>query len=85
MKKAFTLIELLVVLLLMTVVLSVTVPVGSKIFSQFKNYVKKTEKRHQLSQERAYAFIKAEKRDFVFEDINYSISVKGVLSKGKEP
>jgi len=81
MKKGFTLIELLVVLLLMTVVLSVTVPMGSKIFSQFKNYVNKSEERHQLSQERAYAFIEAKKRDFLLEDINYSISVKGVLSK----
>jgi len=81
MKKGFTLIELLVVLLLMTVILSVTVPMGSKIFSQFKSYVKKSEERHQLSQERAYAFIEAKKRHFLLEDINYSISVKGVLTK----
>lgn len=81
MKKGFTLIELLVVMLLMTVILSVTVPMGSKIFSQFKSYVKKSEDKHQLSQERAYAFIGAKKRYFLLEDVNYSISVKGVLSK----
>ena len=81
MKKGFTLIELLVVMLLMTIILSVTVPMGSKIFSQFKSYVKKSEDQHQLSQERAYAFIGAKKRYFLLEDVNYSISVKGVLSK----
>ncbi|MEA2048289.1 MAG: prepilin-type N-terminal cleavage/methylation domain-containing protein [Campylobacterota bacterium] len=81
MKSGFTLIELLVVLLLMTVVLSVTVPMGSKIFSQFQNYVKKSEDKHALNQERAYAFIEAKKRYFLLEDNNYSISVKGILSK----
>jgi len=81
MKAGFTLIELLVVLLLMTVVLAVTVPMGSKIFSQFKNYVHKVDKKHQLNQKEAYSFIKAQKSYFVLEDINYSISVKGVLTK----
>lgn len=81
MRGAFTLIELLVVLLLMTIILSVTVPMGSKIFSQFKSYMKKSENKHQLSQERAYAFIGAKQKYFMLEDVNYSISIKGVLHK----
>ena len=81
MRSGFTLIELLVVLLLMTVVLSVTVPMGSKIFNQFQNYVQKVDDKHQLNQEQAYAFIEAKPRNIMFEDINYSISMKGVVSK----
>lgn len=81
MRAGFTLIELLVVLLLMTVVLSVTVPMGSKIFSQFKNYVKKVDVKHELNQKQAYAFIEAKEGNMVVEDINYSFSVKGLLSQ----
>ena len=81
MRSGFTLIELLVVLLLMTVVLSVTVPMGSKIFNQFQNYVQKVDDKHQLNQKQAYAFIEAKKNYMILEDINYSISIKGVLSK----
>jgi len=79
MKSGFTLIELLVVLLLMTVVLSVTVPMGSKIFKQFKSYTKKIEDRHKLNTEQAFAFIEAKERYMVVQDINYSISIKGVI------
>lgn len=78
MRSGFTLIELLVVLLLMTVVLSVTVPMGSKILKQFQNYVQKIDNKHQLNQEQAFAFIEAKEKNFLLEDINYSISVKGV-------
>jgi len=80
MKSGFTLIELLVVLLLMTVILSVTVPMGSKIFKQFKNYVQKVDEKHQLNQKQAYAFIEAKENHMMLDDINYSISVKGVVS-----
>jgi prepilin-type N-terminal cleavage/methylation domain-containing protein len=79
MKSGFTLIELLVVLLLMTVILSVTVPMGSKIFNQFQAYVKRVENKHQLNQEQAFAFIEAKERYFSLEDVNYTISVKGVV------
>jgi len=78
-KSAFTLIELLVVLLLMTVVLSVTVPMGSKIFSQFQNYVKKVEEKHDFNQKRAFAFIEADEKYIFFEDKNHTISKKGVF------
>ena len=81
MRAGFTLIELLVVLLLMTVVMSVTVPMGSKIFSQFKNYVAKVDEKHQLNQKQAYAFIEAKEGHMMVDDSNYSFSVKGVLSK----
>jgi len=79
MKSGFTLIELLVVLLLMTVILSVTVPMGSKIFNQFQAYVKRVENKHQLNQEQAFAFIEAKERYFFLKDVNYTISVKGVV------
>lgn len=81
MRGGFTLIELLVVLLLMTVILSVTVPMGAKIFKQFQNYVQKVDDKHKLNQAQAYAFIEAKSKNMIVEDINYSISVKGVLSK----
>lgn len=80
MRSGFTLIELLVVLLLMTVVLSVTVPMGSKIFKQFQNYVEKIDEKHQLNQEQAYAFIEAKERTIMLEEVNYSISLKGVVT-----
>ncbi|HHD81695.1 MAG TPA: prepilin-type N-terminal cleavage/methylation domain-containing protein [Campylobacterales bacterium] len=80
MRSGFTLIELLVVLLLMTVVLSVTVPMGSKIFKQFQNYVEKIDEKHQLNQEQAYAFIEAKERTIMVEEVNYSISLKGVVT-----
>jgi len=80
MRSGFTLIELLVVMLLMTIVLSVTVPMGSKIFSQFKNYVKKVDNKHNLNQAQAFAFIEAKEKHIYFEDVNYSISMKGVVN-----
>ena len=79
MKSAFTLIELLVVLLLMSVIISVTVPMGSKIFKQFENYTNSVEKKHEFNQKRAFAFIEAKESHILFNDINYTISAKGVL------
>jgi hypothetical protein len=67
-------------MLLMTVVLSVTVPMGSKIFSQFQNYVQKVDNKHNLNQSQAFAFIEAKEKHIFFEDINYSISMKGVVT-----
>lgn len=81
MKSGFTLIELLVVLLLMTIVLSITVPRGAKIFEQFQEYVEKIDEKHQLNQDQAFAFIEAKERHRVVNDVNYTISVKGVLQK----
>jgi prepilin-type N-terminal cleavage/methylation domain-containing protein len=79
MKSGFTLVELLVVLLLMTIVLSVSVPMGSKIFNQFKNYVKQIEDKHDFNQKKAYAFIEADEKNIILNDINYSISKKGSI------
>jgi hypothetical protein len=62
----------------MTVVLSVTVPMGSKIFQQFQNYVQKIDDKHRLNQAQAFAFIEAKEKHLFVEEINYSISVKGV-------
>jgi len=79
MRSGFTLIELLVVLLLMTIILSVTMPMGSKIFNQFKSYVENVEKKHEFNQKKAFAFIEAKEKYIVFDDINYTISQKGVI------
>jgi len=79
MRPAFTLIELLVVLLLMTVILAVTVPMGSKIFKQFQSYVQKVDNKHKLNQAQSFAFIEAKERVIEFEDRNYTISMKGVV------
>jgi len=79
MKSGFTLVELLVVLLLMTIVLSVTMPIGSKMFTQFKNYVSKVEKKHEFNQKKAFSFIEAKEKHIMLDDINYTISQKGVI------
>jgi prepilin-type N-terminal cleavage/methylation domain-containing protein len=81
MRQGFTLIELLVVIILMVVILSLTAPLGSKIFKQFKDYIKKIEVKHQLNQEQALAFIEAREREIILDDQNYTISVKGVMFK----
>lgn len=81
MRRGFTLIELLVVIILMVVILSLTAPLGSKIFKQFKDYIKKTEIKHQLNQEQAWAFIEARERKIIFDDQNHTISSKGVIFK----
>lgn len=79
MRRGFTLIELLVVIILMVVILSLTAPMGSKIFNQFKQYVKKIETKHYINQEQSFAFIEAKERNFILDDKNYTISVKGVI------
>jgi len=81
MKDAFTLIEVLVVIILMVVVLSVVTPMGSKIFNQFKAYTKKSEDIHLLHQEQAFAFIKGAEKHLLLNDVNYTISPKGVLTQ----
>lgn len=84
MKRAFTLIELLVVLVIMTVVMGLIIPQGSKMLDSFKNSVSKIQQKHQLSLDRSSAFIKAEPKKVQILGITYNISTKGVLEKDEK-
>jgi len=82
-KNAFTLMEMLVVIILLVTILSLTVPMGSRIFKQLKGMINRVDVIHQLDQEKSFAFIGAYATTIVIEDINYSISEKGVVSKNE--
>jgi len=84
MKRAFTLIELLVVLVIMTVIMGLVIPQGSKMLDSFKNSVSKIQQKHQLSLDRSSAFIKAEEKKVQMDGIEYDISAKGVLEKDEK-
>lgn len=67
------------VIILMVVLLSITAPMGAKIFSQFQAYVKKTENRHLLNNEKAFAFIEAKDKKIVIDNKEYIINNKGIV------
>lgn len=81
MRSAFTLIELLVVILIMALVIGVVAPQGSKMFTSLERSTDHMKALHQISQEKALAFIKLEEKQISLLDQNYSVSIKGVLTK----
>ena len=81
MRKAFTLIELLVVMIIITVVMGMVVPQGSKMLDSFQKSIEKTKDQQKLSKERSYAFIRAQETNIDILDAHYHISSKGVLTK----
>jgi len=83
-QNAFTLIELLVVMLIMALVIGVVAPQGSKMFTSLERSTDHMRALQQISQEKALAFIKLEKKQILFLDQNYSISIKGVLTKDEQ-
>lgn len=84
MKKAFTLIELLVVLVIITVVMGLVIPLGSKMLSNFENSLNTIKQKHKLSLDRSYAFIKSKEENVTINGIAYTISTKGVLLKNEK-
>lgn len=81
MRKAFTLIELLVVLVIMTFVLGLVVPKGSKMLDGFQRQINITLEMQELSKERSLAFIKAKEKNIDILAKHYNISAKGVLTE----
>jgi len=81
MRSGFTLIELMVVMVIMTVVMGLIIPKGSKMLDSFQNYISKTKDMQTLSKERSMAFIEAKEKTLNILDSNYHISSKGVLTK----
>ena len=81
MKRAFTLIELLVVMMIITVVMGLVVPKGSKMLDGFTKSLEVTKEKQRLSKERSLAFIRANEIDIDILGISYHISSKGVLTK----
>ena len=75
--------EMLVVIILLVTILSLTVPMGSKIFKQLKGMINRVDANHQLGLDRSFAFIGASATTVVIEDVNYSISEKGVVTKNE--
>ena len=81
MKQGFTLIELLVVMMILTVIMGLIVPKGSKMLDAFERTVNKLEDKHTLSQEVSKAFLGANEKFIDILDKNYYISSKGVLTE----
>jgi flagellar hook-basal body complex protein FliE len=68
-------------MVIITIIMGVVVPQGSKFLDGFKKSIDKTKERQKLSKERSYAFIKAEEKNIDILDVHYHISSKGVLTK----
>ena len=79
MRKAFTLMEVLVVLILLTVLLSLTVPNGLKMFNQLENYLKNIETGYEVNQQKSFSFIQEKEQTLMINERNISISAKGVM------
>jgi prepilin-type N-terminal cleavage/methylation domain-containing protein len=79
MRKAFTLMEVLVVLILLTVLLSLTIPNGLKMFNQLENYLRNVETGYEVNQQKSFSFIQAKQQTLMINERNISISAKGVM------
>jgi len=79
MRAAFTIIELLVVLTIITLVMGLVVPKGSKMLKSYENSIKKIERDQQLSKAKAKAFLQATEIEVNIDMSVYCISKKGIL------
>ncbi|UCN00588.1 prepilin-type N-terminal cleavage/methylation domain-containing protein [Sulfurimonas sp. SWIR-19] len=78
-RKAFTLVELLVVLVIMTVVLGVVVPIGSKMLSRFEGSLNKNKELQNLSKMRADSFITLQEHNVTVGIKEYRTTKRGVV------
>lgn len=81
MRKAFTLIELLVVMVIMTVIMGMVVPQGSKLLDSFQTRLKVTKEKQELSKQKSVSFLQAKEQEVEALGAIYKISNKGVLTK----
>ena len=84
MRGAFTLIELLVVLTIITLVMGVVIPKGSKMLSSYQHSLDKMEDNHKLSKLRAEAFLEADDKNITIANKHYVITKKGVVFENSD-
>lgn len=68
-------------MMILTVIMGLVVPKGSKMLDSFEKTVNKLEDKHTLSQEISKAFIESKEIFIDILDKNYHISSKGVLTE----
>ena len=78
-RRAFTLVELLVVLAIMTVVMGVVVPIGSRMLSHFEQSLKKNKEFQKLSKMRADSFITLQEHNVTVGTHKYRTTKRGVV------
>lgn len=81
MKSGFTLIELLVVMVILTVIMGLVVPSGSRMLSSFEKSIQNIKDKHMLSLQIADAFIGAKDTNISLAGGSYRITKKGLLVK----
>lgn len=79
MKSGFTLVELLVVLAIMTIVMGVVVPLGSKMLHSFQSSVEKNKEVQNLSKMRADSFITLQEHNVTVGTKEYRTTKRGVI------
>jgi prepilin-type N-terminal cleavage/methylation domain-containing protein len=78
-RNGFTLIEVLVVLVLLTIIMGVIVPAGSKMLGQFSETAQSAERNVDQQMLRLKAFIHAQDTNVSFEGRQYTYKANGVV------
>jgi prepilin-type N-terminal cleavage/methylation domain-containing protein len=78
-RKAFTLLELLVVLTIITLVMGVVVPKGSKMLSSYEHSLDRMKDKQEISKMRATAFLQAKDEKLKLKDKEYKFTKKGII------
>jgi prepilin-type N-terminal cleavage/methylation domain-containing protein len=78
MRAAFTLVELLVVLVIMTLVMGVVIPQGSKMLSGYEHTMGRLKEEENLSQMRARAFLEVQEYNVTVNGVLHHCTVEGV-------
>ena len=78
MRSAFTLIELLVVLAIMTLVMGVVIPQGSKMLLGYEHTMNRLKEEENLSRMRARAFLENQEYNVTVEGILHRCTIEGV-------
>ncbi len=81
MHKAFTLIELLVVLTIITLVMGVVVPKGTKMLTSYERTIEHSKALQTLSQTRNRAFLQVRTFDITIQEKHYHITPKGIINE----
>ncbi len=68
-------------MMILTVIMGLVVPKGSKMLESFEKTVNKLQDKHTLSQEVSKAFLHSKEKYIDILDKNYHISSKGVLTQ----
>jgi len=80
MRGAFTLIELLVVMVIMTIVMAMVIPEGSKLLKSFEKRLDTTKESQELSKQASLSFLQVKEQTLQLLGKTFSISSKGVIT-----